>query len=1102
MTTSPVPGVRKKEKTIRSETTKVFLVVFAILATVGLFTIVATFNGAKTFNAIKGNYLKQFQAAEVMKQESLDIIGIFYLLSGDQDIELQMQQMQRYDGLVAEFDKSRGEFEKLVQQGDEGPEKTKTLALLAKTKEIFDILNNSCREMTIGMMEGRKADAKIAFTKLNGQIDGFKKNIDELETIVKTQLTDEANRAQGLLQNTSYIGIVITILAIFITVGLIYYLMKFLSVSLLPISNLMHNMRQAVFSIDKTYKVISPVSNYSSTVFGGDIIGKSVFDVTYKDLDAKSEALAGAKTALTSVFGEDDMQWMLAEDSLPAQVKSLQQDGSSKILKLTYTPLWNKLKQVENIMIVADDVTEIEALRAEALEKQGEVAIIQGLVGVDRGDLESFLNDTQRMLKECLGFLTQLEKNPESRKVMFRHLHTIKGNSRLYNLNTISEIVHGTEATVVEINKRFDDKEPVPSELYERLNEGLSKTEDILSTHCRMGNKLFGLVDISASRKEDSLHNSMAAIEFGVTSAKAASPDDTSKIAILRRLPGMGAYSVSIERAVEQAHDAALYFDSLDLAESLDALKGTLAQADQSSKLATFTTARDIYCAKFASAERRYDFEPGKWVSVLQKIFDVTQAAEELKDFESDREALGRLEASVSALHALSDADGLIAVRTIAAKMMLDLVSGSPVEKKTDCESNLNSLWSYVALVFSLDSSFAMDQTVRTSLTKLLGSLPADIPGSLAALESVTGVKVLMLSYLRAMARGGIHPKNLAVKIAKHLKISEKAVVDLVLGATENRAIFGKLSIALRGNFVENPALQTDMTTALSAVVPSIFTQAFNSISPKGALRIDFLRAMGAFVQSGDGASENTQQTVEISAQIFNKIRACVEELTSAKTGGNDQTVAALNEMIKHAFDYPLKAFCKKMEPMVKDLSKRLGKDIVYKVTGDEVAVERETAYSLRDALVHMIRNSLDHGFEKPEERAAAGKAGKATLEICCKYVGKTIELVVKDDGRGINVDRVVKKAVEMGEVQESAVATMSQKDKLALVFISRLTTKEEVTNLSGRGVGMDAVKSTIDKLGGHIDLTSNLGTGTEFKFIIPLSKADTTVAAEIRKRA
>jgi hypothetical protein len=145
-------------------------------------------------------YLEQFEAASQMKQRALDIFGIFYLVSGDQDIEIQMEQMQRYDGLIGEFEGGMTSFRSLVESSEDRPNRTKMLALLTATKEIFDALNNTCREMMLGMMEGRKEDGKKEFIKATGEIKTFKARLDELEAIVNGELNEEANSAQSLLR--------------------------------------------------------------------------------------------------------------------------------------------------------------------------------------------------------------------------------------------------------------------------------------------------------------------------------------------------------------------------------------------------------------------------------------------------------------------------------------------------------------------------------------------------------------------------------------------------------------------------------------------------------------------------------------------------------------------------------------------------------------------------------------------------------------------------------------------------------------------------------------------------------------------------------------
>ena len=190
----------------------------------------------------------------------------------------------------------------------------------------------------------------------------------------------------------------------------------------------------------------------------------------------------------------------------------------------------------------------------------------------------------------------------------------------------------------------------------------------------------------------------------------------------------------------------------------------------------------------------------------------------------------------------------------------------------------------------------------------------------------------------------------------------------------------------------------------------------------------------------------------------------------------------------------PLEYIFGRYPKLVRDISKKLGKKIKYIEKGGDTKLDKMVIEKLADPLVHIIRNSLDHGIETPQERLAKQKPEEGTLEISATSQGDKVFIVIKDDGRGIDVDKVVNKALEKRLISSDVLDKMSEEEKLKLVFLPGLSTKEEITELSGRGVGTDAVKKTIEELGGKIYIKSIKDVGTEIKLELPLSVALTNV--------
>ena len=175
---------------------------------------------------------------------------------------------------------------------------------------------------------------------------------------------------------------------------------------------------------------------------------------------------------------------------------------------------------------------------------------------------------------------------------------------------------------------------------------------------------------------------------------------------------------------------------------------------------------------------------------------------------------------------------------------------------------------------------------------------------------------------------------------------------------------------------------------------------------------------------------------------------------------------------------------------LIRDLSKTLGKDIELVLEGQDTELDRTVIDEIGDPMVHLIRNSLDHGIERREDRRAAGKPEKGILKISAYQEGSGVIIEVSDDGAGIDPDRVKQKAVERGIITEEESLSMSDEEAVQLVLIPGFSMAKAVTDISGRGVGMDAVKSKVEALGGQLDLVSKLGQGTRVYVRLPLTLA------------
>ena len=175
---------------------------------------------------------------------------------------------------------------------------------------------------------------------------------------------------------------------------------------------------------------------------------------------------------------------------------------------------------------------------------------------------------------------------------------------------------------------------------------------------------------------------------------------------------------------------------------------------------------------------------------------------------------------------------------------------------------------------------------------------------------------------------------------------------------------------------------------------------------------------------------------------------------------------------------------------LVRDMSRKLGKDIQYLVEGEETEADKTIVDELSEPIVHLIRNSIDHGIEMPKDRVAIGKSETGTIHVRASHREESVVIEISDDGNGINVERVMNKAIERGLIDRDKAEALSREEALQLIFLPGLSTKEEVSDLSGRGVGMDVVASMVRRMGGQISIASEAQKGTTITVSLPLSMA------------
>ncbi len=203
-----------------------------------------------------------------------------------------------------------------------------------------------------------------------------------------------------------------------------------------------------------------------------------------------------------------------------------------------------------------------------------------------------------------------------------------------------------------------------------------------------------------------------------------------------------------------------------------------------------------------------------------------------------------------------------------------------------------------------------------------------------------------------------------------------------------------------------------------------------------------------------------------------------------------DRVTTDLQTVVMKVRMVPVGQVFNRFPRMVRDITKELNKEINLTIQGEETELDRTVIDEIGDPLMHLLRNSLDHGVEMPDEREAKGKPRTGEVGLIARHEGNNVVIMVTDDGKGIDADVIRRKAVEKGMVSQDEADSLSDQDAVRLIFLPGFSTAEKITDISGRGVGMDVVRSKIESLGGHVDVETKIDEGSVFKIKLPLTLA------------
>jgi len=277
------------------------------------------------------------------------------------------------------------------------------------------------------------------------------------------------------------------------------------------------------------------------------------------------------------------------------------------------------------------------------------------------------------------------------------------------------------------------------------------------------------------------------------------------------------------------------------------------------------------------------------------------------------------------------------------------------------------------------------------------------------------------------------------------------------------------------------PPAPTAAAPAAPAAKPAADRQSDSSKATR-TVRVDAERLDALMHSMGELVIHRTAVEALTANLDVDGLQQAVQELTRSSQ--------ALQAMVMQVRMIPVDVVFLRFPRLIRDLSTKLGKEVKLELVGSETELDRTVVDALGDPLVHLVRNAVDHGLELPEDRVAAEKSRHGTIQIVARHAGGSVVIEVRDNGRGIDPNAVAQKALALGMIDEETAASIDMRGAVELLFTSGFSTSETTSDISGRGVGMDAVREKIRRLGGEVVIDSTPGEGTVAQIRLPLTLA------------
>ena len=670
--------------------------------------------------------------------------------------------------------------------------------------------------------------------------------------------------------------------------------------------------------------------------------------------------------------------------------------------------------------------------------------------GFDQEIIQDFLTESGELLDQLEGDLVELETRPEDPELLnqiFRALHTIKGSASFLALTNLVEIAHAAESALnaarsgqVVLGRPAMDLLLESTDLlkaqFEQLHAG---DTDLRKAEPALVQKLEAIADGRDPTENTASQTATATLEPDAGTRGSDSPPQEVPVEF-------GPFGSRVTR-LELPSDKADLIEFLvpDLEETLDKID------EQLSALAEHAAAEDS-CRALE--------ELGDSLAKNAEFFDVAPML-----------AMSRALLDTTRILPNAGPESLDAI--LPRMKVITALLGEQTR-------NLND-----RRILEWDAETLLDRLAQASK----GSADVPVPAPESALEDLLRFDGVLRGDAEPATQATPAPGTNAAAAARTETPTPPADPEFT-GKSGTSPVASPATSPPTSPATLPGGTEAPIPAAPSGAAPAISSQR-KPAAVEQTIRVEVARLESLMNLVGELVLQKNR-VAAISRRLSNNAAVDADEREAFETAGGDldRVTGDIQLAVMRTRMQPLDKLFGKYPRLIRDLAGKTGKDIKLEIKGGDTEVDKSVIEELGDPLVHLMRNSADHGLEPPEERAKAGKSKTGTITLDAAHEGSQVSIRIIDDGRGLNRDRIAAKAVERGLVTEAEIGLLSDQDVARFIFLPGFSTVDQVSDLSGRGVGMDVVRTNIEKLKGSIDVNTTPGQGTVFTISIPLTVA------------